>query len=74
MPKLKRTPEEQMLFDIRVAIQNKANTKEIAFDSLAKTCGISKRTLYTRMAHPETFRAEELIRLSSRLGGIGITL
>ncbi len=37
MPKLKRNPEEQLLFEIRVAIENKANLKEVPMESLAVT-------------------------------------
>lgn len=47
MPKLKRNAEEQMLFEIGVAIENKARLKEVSKESLAVTIGRDLRTFYT---------------------------
>lgn len=74
MPKLKRTPEEQMLFEVRVAIENKANLKEVPIESLAKTAGRDVRTMYSRRKRPELYTLGELVKISQRLGGLGITL
>lgn len=74
MPKVKRTPAEQAAFDLRVAIENRANLKEVSNHSLALTIGVTDRTLRSRKSNPDTFTFGELVALSRRLGGLGITL
>ena len=74
MPKIKRTPKEQALFELRVAIENQANLKEVPLAKLALAAGVSERTLHNRRHDPGKWTFEQLYCISQRLGGLGITL
>lgn len=74
MPKINRTAKEQALFELRVAIENQANLKEVPPAKLALVAGISERTLRSRRHDPGQWTFEQLLAISQRLGGLGITL
>ena len=74
MPKLKRNEIEQKEFELRIAIENKANEREIPLKSLAVTAGFCEKTMCERRKNPGRFTYEELLKISKRLGGLGITL
>lgn len=74
MPKVKRNEMEQKMFELRVAIENKANEREVPMKSLAVTAGVCEKTMCERRKHPGNFTFEELLKISKRLGGLGITI
>ncbi|MBP3543467.1 MAG: helix-turn-helix domain-containing protein [Lachnospiraceae bacterium] len=67
MPKLKPSPIEEKRAMIRGCIAGGMARHGMDYEKLATVAGISSRTLYSRMKKPETFRLDELMRISSKL-------
>ena len=68
MPKLRQPPQDLAKRHLLATIAQRREFLGLTLEQLAKTAGITKKTMMRRLRQPELFTYQELLGVTSKLG------